>query len=81
MNDGQSLAAEFEDVELEVVDEELETMEDDELDEPEALVDDELELADAGCRASVITPKSAPCEVPNESVAEDSGLETNSYWA
>jgi hypothetical protein len=31
--------------------------------------------------ASVITPKSQPCEVPNESVAEESGLEVISYCA
>jgi hypothetical protein len=31
--------------------------------------------------ASAITPKSQPCEVPNESVVEESGLEVTSYCA
>lgn len=34
-----------------------------------------------GCRASVITPKSHPCEVPNERVADTNGLVVIRYWA
>jgi hypothetical protein len=50
----------------------------------EVVVDVELvdEVDDgAGCTASVITPKSLPWEVPNETVVEESGLEVISYCA
>jgi hypothetical protein len=34
-----------------------------------------------GCRASVTAPKSLPCDVPNEIVADERGLEAIPYCA
>ena len=51
----------------------------------ELVVEEDVELVVeedvAGCKASVMTPKSAPCAVPNAIVAEDNGLEAISYCA
>jgi hypothetical protein len=52
--------------------------------EDEEVVDvEDEEVVDevAGLRASTMTPKSFPCVLPNDNVAEDSVLESASYWA